>query len=321
MAFKGKRRLSQSRTGKILRIGTRGSLLALAQANGIMERLKKKFPRVSFQLAVVKTHGDEFQGVELFKQNGIGVFTKTIEQALLKKEVDVAVHSLKDLPTDLPKGLCLAAFPRRLDPGDVLISGHRYTLKTLPKHATVATGSPRRKRQLEFARPDLKLSDIRGNLDTRVQKVLREKKYDAVVVAKAGLLRLKKYLRYASPISTAKLMPAVGQAALGIEARRNDREILRMLRTLNHAETEVKVRAERSFLKTLGGGCRVPVGIRSVLKKRAIHLEASVFSTRSATYLHDRITGPASRSDRLAKLLARKLLKKGAAKFLKEARR
>lgn len=305
---------------KVFRIGTRGSLLAITQSREIKRRLEKKFPQFSFPLVTLRTQGDEFQTVELFKIRNTGVFTKTIERALLKKKIDVAVHSLKDLPTDLPEALCLAAFPKRLGPADVLISRHRYTLRTLPKHAVIGTGSPRRKRQIKLIRPDLHLVDIRGNLDTRVRKVIRDKKYDAVVVAEAGLLRLKKYLDCAAPIPLEEIMPAVGQAALGIEARRNDKQTLRVLKSLNDLKTQIQVCAERSFLKELGGGCRVPVGIISELKKSKIRVKASVFSTHSEAYVSGEIQGPAGQSQRLARLLAKRLLKKGARKLLKEAR-
>lgn len=292
----------------------------MAQAGEIKRKLEKRHRGLSCRLVVIQTTGDEFQSVELFKSKNIGVFTKAIEEALLRNKVDVAVHSLKDLPTELPKKLCLAAFPKRQDPADVLISSRRQSLKTLPKNAVVGTGSPRRKRQIQLTRPDLRLVDIRGNLDTRVRKALFEKKVDAVVVAKAGLLRIRKYLNYAVSIPLEVLMPAVGQAALGIETRKNDKQTIRLLKPLNDPETETRVLAERSFLKELRGGCRVPVGILSRLSGNKIRLKAAVFSTYSEAYVTGEIQGPASQSLQLAKLLAKKLLKKGAGKFMKEAR-
>ena len=227
---------------------------------------------------------------------------------MLKKEIDLAVHSLKDLPTDLPKGLMLAGFPKRLDPSDVLISKKRFNLRSLPKGAVVGTSSPRRKHQLRLVRPDLNIRDIRGNLDTRVFKVLREKKYDAILVAKAGLLRLKKYLRYASAISPKRLLPAVGQAALGIEIRRDDRMFFDMVRRLNHRSTEKEVSAERVFLKTLHGGCRVPVGIYSKIHGNRIVLHGAVFSVRNDRVLKETAAGPKNQYQKVAKSLAYKLL-------------
>lgn len=296
---------------KVVRVGTRGSLLAMAQAGEIKRKLEKKYPKLSFRLVVIQTRGDEFQ---------VGVFTKAIEEALLKNRVDIAVHSLKDLPTELPKGLCLAAFPKRLDPGDVLISKRRYTLQTLPKNAVVGTGSPRRKRQIQLIRPDLCLADIRGNLDTRVRKVIHGKKYAAAVVAKAGLKRLKKYLNFAVPIPLKEVMPAVGQAALGIETRKSDRTLIRLLKPLNDPRTKMQVCAERRFLKELRGGCRVPVGILSEIRQNKIRIRAAVFSTRSEAAVTGEIRGPASQSEKLAAILAKKLLKKGAGRLLREAR-
>ncbi len=305
---------------KTVRIGSRGSLLALAQAHEIRCRLKSRFPKIDFRIVVVKTTGDEFQSVELFKKKNIGVFTKALEEKLMRQEIDMAVHSLKDLPTQLPNGLTLAAFPKRLDARDVLISLHRHTLASLPKGARVGTGSPRRQRQLLHLRPDLKVIDLRGNLDTRIAKVIHEKKLDAAVVAHAGLLRLKKYLKYAVPISSREMLPAVGQAALGIEVRIGDERMLRLAKALNHPQTEQAVLAERSFLKVLQGGCRVPVGISSKKSGGKLHLRAAVFSIQTEDFLTDEITGPAKSYKTLAETLARRLLKKGASKFLKEAR-
>ena len=302
-------------------IGTRGSLLALAQANEIKKKLKTFWPKFDFPLVVIKTTGDEFQTVELFKKNNTGVFTKALEKKLIGKKIDIAVHSLKDLPTQLPKGLCLAAFPKRQDVRDVLISRGRFTLKTLPPGAWVGTGSPRRKSQLRHLRPDLKLIDIRGNLDTRVAKVLKEKKYDAVLVARAGLLRVKKYLKHACSIPPWVLLPAVGQAALGIEARENDGEVLRLVKKLNHERTQKEALAERELLRCLQGGCRVPVGVFSSVKGEKIFLRARVFSVKNGDFLEAQMAASAAQPEKTGRFLARKLLKKGALKFLKEARK
>ena len=304
----------------VLRIGTRGSRLALAQAAQVKRRLERLNKGLRCRLVVIKTTGDEFQTVELFKKTNIGVFTKALEKKLLAGNIDVAVHSLKDLPTVLPKGLVLAAFPKRLDTGDALISAKRYNLRTLPLASRVGTGSPRRKSQLKRLRPDLELLDIRGNLDTRVDKVIRQKKYDAVVVAKAGLLRLKKFARYAAPIAPDQLLPAVGQAALGLEARAGDHDTLKLLRRINHPATEKRVLAERAFLHELRGGCRVPVGVHSAIKNGRFFLKAAVFSTHSGDCIGGDGSGAAKDHLDIAKQLARRLLKKGAAKFLKEAR-
>ena len=306
---------------RVVRIGTRGSPLALAQARDIRRRLAGRHPKTRFQIVVVSTVGDEFQSVEIFKKTNIGVFTKAIEDKLLRGQIDIAVHSLKDLPTELPRGLTLAAFPARERPNDVLVTKRRLSIDALPFGAMVGTGSPRRKRQIARLRPDLRIVDIRGNLDTRIRRVVRDGKYDAVVVAEAGLRRLKKYMRYARPISADKFLPAVGQAVLGIEIRSNDREVLRMVKALNHRGTEIEALAERRFLKTLHGGCRGPVGIRSTIKNGQLRLKGAVFSVSSPEYLEGEIKGPVSRYLALASRLAKKLLAMGADKFLSEARR
>ena len=306
---------------RIITIGTRGSRLALAQARGVRRGLEKRFPRALFETVIIKTTGDEFQSVELFKKNDTGVFTKAIERKLLSREIDIAVHSLKDLPTRTARGLTLAAFPRRLDTRDALISRGRFDLHSLPKGAAVGTGSLRRKRQILRVRPDLRLKDVRGNLDTRIAKVLEKRDLDAVIVARAGLLRLKKYLRYARPIPAEELLPAVGQAALGLEARKNDHAVLRMLKTLNDPRTERTVTAERQFLKTLRGGCRVPVGIHSRIQGMTLRLQAAVFSVKTDQVLEDELSGPAKDAERLGVRLARRLLQKGAGKLLAEARK
>jgi hydroxymethylbilane synthase len=306
---------------RAVRIGTRGSRLALAQAREIQKRLSRRHRGVAFRLVIVKTTGDEFQSVELFKRNKTGVFTKAIEEKLLRGEIDLAVHSLKDLPTELPRGLCLAAIPKRLDARDVIVSRGRYGLSSLPKGARVGTGSPRRKQQILLARPDLRLVDIRGNLDTRVAKALKKKELDAVVVARAGLLRLKKYLRYASALSARAVLPPVGQAALGIQARSGDRDTLRLAAFLNHEKTRRAVIAERTFLRAIEGGCRVPAGIFSRIRNGRLYLKAAVFSVIGKGVVGDALSGPAAQCEALGARLARRLLKKGAAKFVNEARR
>lgn len=303
----------------MIRIGTRGSALALAQSGEVLKCLRRRWPSEKFSLVTVKTAGDEFQSVELFKKTNVGVFTKAIEEKLLAGKIDIAVHSLKDLPTDLPRGLALAAVPRRLDARDALISRKRWKLETLPAGSVVGTGSPRRKSQIAHLRPDLVLKDMRGNLDTRVGKVLR-KEYDAVVVADAGLRRLRKYRRYAKPIGPEVLLPAVGQAALAIQVRARDARTLKLVRALNHTATEFEVKAERAFLGTLRGGCRVPVGIFSQTSGKTLRLRASVFSTKDASRVSGEISGRLVDAEALGRRLAAALLRKGAGRLLREAR-
>lgn len=307
-------------TSKIIRIGTRGSALALAQAGQIQRLLQKKYRGHRFELVIIQTRGDEFQSVELFKQKHVGFFTKAIEEALLNKKIDIAVHSLKDLPTDLTKGLCLAAYPKREKTQDVLLTKKKISLKNLPAGARIGTTSLRRQRQLLLCRPDLRVENMRGNLDTRVAKVLQKGEYDGIVVARAGLLRLKRFLKNAVDLPENKMLPAAGQGALGIQIRQKDRGLFEMLKSLNHPETEILVKAERIFLKTLQGGCRVPVGILARLQKGELSLKAAVFSVREAAFVASAVQGKSGDYAKLARKLARVLLENGAYQFLREAR-
>lgn len=305
---------------KIVRIGTRGSLLALTQANAVQRLLEKKYPGVLFKQVVIKTYGDEFQSVELFKKNQVGVFTKALEKHLLQKQIDIAVHSLKDLPTDLPKSLILAAIPKREDVQDVLISRKRDTIQSLPKGSVIGTSSLRRKRQIEHLRPDIQVVAMRGNLDTRMKRVLKERRFDAVVLARAGLKRIKRFLNYARTISPEQILPAAGQGALGIQARRSDRELLKMLKTLNHPESAICIRSERAFLKTLQGGCRIPAGIYSRIVGKKLYLRAGVFSLYENASVKAELAGSSNAPEELGARLAKLLLKNGASQFLREAR-
>lgn len=305
--------------GTVVRIGTRQSPLALAQATGVLRRLQKLHPGQRFELVKIRTTGDVFKGIELFKKNGIGVFTKEIEKALLKRRIDLAVHSLKDLPTSMPPGLILAAVPKRLPANDVLISRKKVSLQTLPQQARVGTGSSRRAAQLLLARPDLRVVPIRGNLDTRVHKAIGGD-LDAVVLAQAGLQRLGRYARHIKPIPEKLILPAVGQSALGIQARRGDRRALRLSAALNHSATRACVEAERHFLQVLGGGCRVPVGVSSRLRGGRLYFTGAIFSTRSARQVRGSFSVPAPQGAARARRLARQLLRKGGRALLAESR-
>lgn len=305
---------------KTVRIGTRGSLLALAQSAEVARALRRRHPKLQFEIVKIKTTGDEFKSVHLFKKNGIGIFTKKIEKRLLEGRVDIAIHSMKDLPTKLARGLALAAVPKRAKVSDALISRGRHSLETLPAGSRVGTGSPRRKRQLARLRPDLKLVDLRGNLDTRVSKVLDDRTLDGVVVACAGLERLKKFSRYWKEISAELFLPAAGQGALALQVRKNDPTSRRIAAVLNHKESERLAGAEREFLARLGGGCRVPVGILSKKIGSRVRLKAAVFSVNTGSFIEATIERPWRQAVKAAHLLADGLLKQGARRFLLEAR-
>jgi hydroxymethylbilane synthase len=290
-------------TGPIF-IATRGSALALAQANLIAAQCRAAFPQLQFELKIIKTTGDKLQTASLTQAGRSlpkGLFTKELEVALLAGHADLAVHSLKDLPTDLPAGLKLAATPSRADVRDVLVyrptgSDHRgflpqTQLKDFPGGVTIATSSTRRKMQLLAARPDLNIVEIRGNVSTRLQKVARNGELDATVLALAGLTRLNFHIQpagklvgdavpeglLATTLGLGEMLPCVGQGAIGIEIRENDDRIEKICRQLNHADTFHAVTAERAFLQAMGGGCLSPVAAYAEIRGDTISLRAVSF--------------------------------------------
>ena len=286
-------------------ICTRGSALALAQSNMIATMCRAAFPKLQFELKIIKTTGDKLQKASMAKTDPSlpkGLFTKELEVAMLKGVADLAVHSLKDLPTELPEGLILAATPKREDVRDVLIyrDGRKstkggfkphFTLKDFPDGATIATSSTRRKMSLLDARPDLKIVEIRGNVATRMQKVADNQDIDATVLALAGLTRLKFKIKangtiigegvpdglLASVLDLDEMLPCVGQGAIGIETRVDDERIAKICARLNHADTFNCVTAERAFLRGMGGGCQSPVGAHAEISGAKISLRAVSF--------------------------------------------
>ncbi len=239
-------------------IGSRGSKLALHQANWVKTGLQNLFPYLDVEIRIIKTSGDVLADAPLNKIGGKGLFTKEIEEALLGHRVDLAVHSLKDLPTVLPEGLALATITRREDARDALLSTRYRNLDELPEGARVGTSSLRRQSQLLHFRGDLKIQNLRGNVDTRLRK-LDEGQFEGIILACAGLIRLGYSDRITETIPVERLCPAVGQGALGIETRQADAFTLEKVQRLDHAETHIAVAAERAFLKRLGGGCQVPI--------------------------------------------------------------
>ena len=291
----------------VLKIGTRQSLLALWQSNHIAACLRKQYPDCEVVLKKIVTKGDRVLDVPLAQIGGKGLFTKEIEEDLLSGEVDLAVHSLKDMPTVLPEGLCLTAITERANVGDAFVSNKYNSFAELPLGAVVGTSSLRRKAQLLAARPDLTIRDLRGNVDTRLRK-LDEDLYDAIILAAAGLERLGHGDRIKAVIPSSVCLPAVGQGALAIECRTNDAEVRQMLDFLNDAPTVYATNAERAFLGLLEGGCQVPIGVHADVEGDKIKIEAIIAALDGSTVLRDTVEGPASDAVALGQALGRKML-------------
>ena len=294
-------------------IGSRGSQLALWQARWVESQLQQL--GAECRIEIIKTTGDKIQDVPLAKVGTKGLFTKEIEEALLAKTIDVAVHSLKDMPTDLPAGLILKAIPEREDVRDALI-GRR--LADLPPAAKVGTSSLRRAAQLRAARPDLTIENIRGNLDTRLRK-LDEGQYDAIVLAAAGLRRLGWADRITEFLSVDTICPAVGQGALAVETRDDDSEGTRLVQQLDHLASRQAVTAERAVLRAMGGGCQVPIGAYAQIDGVNLHLRAIVISPDGSRAVTGRRDGFASEAEKLGADLAAQLLSEGAREILAAA--
>lgn len=298
-------------------IGTRGSKLALWQAEHVAALLRQQHPGLEVELKRIVTTGDKILDVPLAKIGGKGLFTKELEQEMLAGRIDLAVHSLKDMPTELPPGLTLAAITERLDAGDALVSRKYASLAQLPAGATLGTSSLRRKAQLLRARPDLCIRDLRGNLDTRLKKV-ESGELDAIVLAVAGLRRLGWGEAIAEVLEPAVCLPAVGQGCLAIEARQGDAEVLPLLAFLNHQPSRQAAEAERSFLREVEGGCQVPVGVYAQEAGTRLQVEAAILSLDGARCLRARKAGAPEEAQRLGLELARELLQAGGREILAE---
>ena len=300
-------------------IGSRGSELALWQANFIKKELEKlKIPlagknkNVSVEIKIIKTKGDKILDVALSKIGDKSLFTKELEIELLNKKIDLAVHSLKDLQTDIPKGLKLTAVTKRHNVQDVLIGRKKgTTIFNLPEGATVATGSLRRKCQLLHIRPDLKIAELRGNVPTRIKRFL-ESDWDAIILARAGVERLKLHKHISSIIKTDVMLPAVGQGALGIETRADDKIVNEIVKSIHHEETYKAVLAERALLKALEGGCQVPIGAFAEVKPNGLFLNALVGSLDGSLTFSKKMRGSKNNPEKLGRDLAKDLLNAGA---------
>lgn len=300
-----------------LKIGTRGSQLALFQANWVKDRLVQAHPDLRVTLIKIKTTGDKIQDAPLAKIGGKGLFVKEIEEALLKERADLAVHSIKDVPTEFPEGLHLSVITKREDPRDVLISKDGKPLKDLPKGAKIGTSSLRRQAQLLHFRSDFELIPLRGNLDTRLKK-LKSMNLDAIVLALAGVKRLGFDEKITEIIPPEVSLPAIGQGALGIETRMADQEVESRIRLLNDRDSSIAINAERAFLKKLEGGCQVPIAAFARIVGTTLHIDGLVGTIDGKRLIRHHVEGPIERAESLGVELAEILLGEGAKEILDE---
>ena len=304
---------------KKLIIATRGSKLALWQSNHIKELLENFHKGLSVELKIMKTKGDKILDTPLAKIGGKGLFTKELEEAMLNGEAHIAVHSLKDVPTEFPKGLVLSAITKREDVRDALLSEKYPSLDELPKGAIVGTTSLRRRMQVLQFRPDLKIKNLRGNVDTRIKK-LKEGEYDAIILATAGVkrLNLEKSVKYFSPIPVSIMIPAMGQAALGIESV-DDEKIKEILSPLNNKEAFIETKIERDFVEILQGGCQVPIGVNAKLQEDFVTVRAIVGLPDGSDVIREKISVAKMDYSMAGKELADIMVESGAVKLLKRA--
>ncbi len=303
-----------------VRIGTRKSQLALVQTYWVKAELEKHFPNIDFEVEKMSTQGDKILDVPLAKIGDKGLFTKELEVGMLNNTTDFAVHSLKDLPTNLPEGLMLGCVTKRVDPADALVMNEKHQdkkLETLPPGSIIGTSSLRRLAQLRHHYPHLEFKDIRGNVNTRLAK-LDSGEYDAIILAVAGLQRLGMGDRIHQHITPEISLHAVGQGALGIECREGDEEILKILKVLEDPDSRDRTLAERSFLRELEGGCQVPIGVNTKIENDHLTLVGMVASLDGKQMLKDTVSGNRTESEQLGKDLAAKLREQGAGDILAE---
>ncbi len=301
-------------------IATRGSQLALWQANYIRDLLLKRYPNLAVRLEIIKTQGDKILDVALAKVGGKGLFVKEIEEALLDNRADIAVHSLKDVPMVLPEDLEISAFLEREVPYDLFLSEKYENFASLPLNSVLGTSSLRRQAQALALRKDLEVKLLRGNVETRINK-MKNNEYDAIILANAGVKRLDLSARYMHVLSVADFLPAVGQGALALETRKNDENIKELLSFLDHRTTRLCVQAERAFMRTLEGGCQVPIAAYATMNtdletENSFTLHARIATPNGSTMLEDTMTS--HEPETCGKLLAEKMLQNGGKEILKE---
>lgn len=305
---------------KLVRIATRKSALALWQAEFVKAELERFHADVRVELVPMSTQGDIILDTPLAKIGGKGLFVKELEQAMLDGRADIAVHSMKDVPVEFPQGLALHTICEREDPRDAFVSNNFANLNELPQGAIVGTSSLRRQCQIKALRPDLDIRDLRGNVNTRLGK-LDDGQYDAIILAAAGLIRLKMSKRIADYIEPEVSLPANGQGAVGIECRIDDEVTKALLAPLEHTQTRIRVNAERSMNRYLEGGCQVPIGAYALVDGEQVHLRGLVGAVDGSEILRDEVTGHVNDAEELGIELAKKLLAQGADKILAEVYR
>lgn len=316
-------------------IGTRGSKLALTQSNRVRDSLSQAHPHLTVHVEIIKTTGDKLKTAPLSLIGGQGVFTKEIQDALLDERIDLAVHSLKDLPTVTPEALTLAAIPAREDARDALVlpltsplvsplissTGNNIaasSLAALPQGAMVGTSSMRRAAQLKYVRPDIRIKELRGNVDTRL-RLLDEGQYDAIILAAAGLNRLGLSARISLALNPLEMLPAIGQGALGLECRASDTTTRDLLTALDDVQTHAACIAERALLRHLGGGCQLPIAGHALVFREMLHLQGLVANPSGTRVLRSSCEGTLADAARLGETLAHDLLAQGAQAFITSA--
>jgi hydroxymethylbilane synthase len=299
----------------VIRIGTRASQLALAQALWVRNRISDRYPDTKVEIVKIRTRGDRIIDRPLSSIGGKGLFVKEIEEALKRDDIDVAVHSLKDVPAEIPDNLHIGIIPEREDPHDVIISRNNIVLDHLPQRSSIGTSSLRRTAQLLHYRPDLNVIPLRGNLDTRLRK-LHTEDLQAIIIAAAGLRRVGLSERITQSLPFGVMLPAIGQGALGLELRRDDHTVKSLLEFLDHYPTRVAVEAERSFLLELRGGCELPVGAHAIFDGKVVYLDALVASPEGKRVFRSSMEGPADEAGLIGARLARILLNSGAQQII-----
>ncbi len=304
---------------KVVKVGTRDSILAMWQTQFVVDELKKVTDQYEFEIISLKTKGDKILDVALAKIGDKGLFTKELEVGLLAGEIDFAVHSMKDMPTALPEGLTISSMLKRHNPADAFVSDKYNSFMELPEGAKVGTSSLRRRAQLLHARPDLDIHDLRGNVQTRMRK-MRDENFDGIILAAAGLERLEMFDDIKEELSYDICLPAVSQGVIGVETRENDEEIIALVQLVNDKQAEICVKAERALLRSLEGGCQIPIGAYAELNEDTVVLEGMVGSLDGKTIIRESITGTLEQCEELGETLAGRLSELGGKAILEEIR-